>query len=71
MLNSSLKSGVIDSLFSKIKFDQLPSGIEDGGVALTLPKFYVERAVHVLDVLAMPHHRKIAVFAFYYKRFHI
>ena len=33
--------------------------------SLTLPKLEVKRAIHVLYILAVAHHGKIAIFALY------
>ncbi len=50
--------------------NQFKCRVDDRIGALPLPKFDVERAVHVLYVLAMTHHAEIAVLAFYNNGFH-
>src|ERR1035437_5322420 len=70
VFNSSLKCGVMDSLLAKVKLHQFPGSIENCSIALTLPVFNVERAVHIGDISAMAHHRDFAVFAFFNNSFH-
>ena len=45
--------------------DQFKGSVDDRGCALPLPKFVVKGTVHVLNILAVAHHRKIAIFALY------
>ena len=70
VLNSSLNSGVANSIFLRVEVDQFKRRVDDRIGALSLPKLDVERAIHVLDVLAVTHHREIAVFTFNYNGFH-
>jgi hypothetical protein len=44
--------------------DQFKRSIDDRRRALPLPELIVERPIHILNVLAVPHHRKVTIFAF-------
>jgi hypothetical protein len=44
--------------------DQFKRSIDDRRRALPLPELIVEGPIHLLNILAVPHHREIAVFAF-------
>jgi hypothetical protein len=40
-----------------VSFDQLPGSLEDGGIALSLPIFDIEGAIHLVDAPEPLHHQ--------------